>query len=171
MKVPEISPDPMRAEAVFRRLDSRDAAALSDFCATLASRDEQAFFHPHPFSPKEITRICSQPGQDYFCGAFLGSAMVAYGMLRGWNEGFQHPSLGLAVRPDQRGRGWGRLMLGHLHGFARARQVSRIRLTVYRHNEEALRLFLLAGYRLASAVGPRAVAWLELGTIAILPKN
>jgi len=39
-------------------------------------------------------------------------------MLRGWDEGYETPSLGIAVHPDARGLGLARTFMGFLHAAA-----------------------------------------------------
>ncbi len=58
-------------------------------------------------------------------------SIVAYGMLRGWDEGYETPSLGIAVHSEWQARGVGRRMMEHLHQVARVRGAKRIRLKVY----------------------------------------
>lgn len=144
-----------------RPLVAEDAQHLEDFLKALDEGDRN-FFHPHPFDPATITAVCSQPRQDYFCGGFSGNHLASYGMLRGWNEGHENPSLGLAIHPDFRGSGWAGRMLAHLHQVAAERGCQKIRLSVYLENHRAVRLFERAGYRLEPGSGPRAVGWRHL---------
>jgi ribosomal protein S18 acetylase RimI-like enzyme len=44
-----------------------------------------------------------------------GSRIVGYGMLRGWDEGYSVPSLGILVRAEACGQGIGKLLMEHLH--------------------------------------------------------
>ncbi len=72
--------------------------------------------------------------------------VVAFGMLRGWEEGYVTPSLGLAVARDSQGRGYGRAMMAELERLARERGASEIRLRVHPENERARRLYEGCGY-------------------------
>lgn len=100
---------------------------------------------------------------DYFCGGFLqGDQMVVYGMLRGWNEGFCDPSLGLAVHPAHRSTGLAKAMLTHLKRIAEQKQCLRIRLTVYRQNDLAFRFFESAGFQFVPSAKIRVEGWLNL---------
>jgi ribosomal protein S18 acetylase RimI-like enzyme len=73
--------------------------------------------------------------------------VVAFGMLRGWHEGYAIPSLGLAVARDSEGRGFGRAMMAELERLARERGAREIRLRVHPANERARRLYEGCGYR------------------------
>ena len=112
---------------------------------------------------EEAEARCAYGGHDLYY--VLGSAqrILAYGMLRGWDEGFDVPSLGLAVAPDSRRRGFGILMLEFLHAAAGCRGAESVRLTLYAANEEARSLYARFGYRFAERapgvlVGTRSLA-------------
>jgi ribosomal protein S18 acetylase RimI-like enzyme len=72
--------------------------------------------------------------------------VIAYGLLRGWDEGYDTPSLGIAVSPRSQRNGIGRRLMEHLHDVARARGATRVRLKVYRENTPAVRLYEAFGY-------------------------
>lgn len=147
-----------------RPLGIADGPDLAGFLRALVLAGGNRFFHPHPLDETTAMAVCGNPGKDYYCGAFEENRMVAYGMLRGWNEGFAFPSLGLAVHPSECGKGRGQRILQHLHQVARDRGCGKIRLTVYRENLTAVRLFAQAGYRLVSNDESRSVGWLDLTT-------
>lgn len=144
-----------------RALVAGDARFLQDFLISLPE-NEKAFFHPHPFDSHTITVLCSQPRQDYYCGLFDGPNLVGYGMLRGWNEGFSTPSLGIAVGKTHRRQGCAQRIVYHLHEVARIRGAKLIRLTVYRHNPGAQKLFQEFGYTLAPWKEDRLIGSLSL---------
>jgi len=80
--------------------------------------------------------------------ALEGGRIIAYGMLRGWSEGYAIPSLGIAVLPECRRRGVARQLMHHLHEVAADRGAASVRLTVYRENRAASLLYESFGYRL-----------------------
>lgn len=58
-----------------------------------------------------------------------------------------HAYLGfMYVRPDARGQGLNQLLIDHLLGWAKAKGLTEIRLTVYPGNEPALRAYEKAGF-------------------------
>jgi ribosomal protein S18 acetylase RimI-like enzyme len=77
----------------------------------------------------------------------VGKVPVAYGMLRGWDDGFDVPSVGVAVRSDCEHRGFGRAMMRALHAAARKASASTVRLRVHPQNTRALALYRFMGYR------------------------
>ena len=141
--------------ATFRRLMAADAPRLEAFFAALVADGTPATFHPHPFTPDTAAAICRHadstpaPCDEYHAG-FADGRIVAYGMLRGWVEGYAVPSLGIAVRPDCRGRGVARAFMQHLHGVAADRGATKIRLKVYKTNTSAIGLYESLGYELES---------------------
>src|SRR6185503_6378785 len=64
----------------------------------------------------------------------------------GWDEGFEVPSLGIALHPQARGNGLGRRFMLFLHQEAQARGARRVRLKVYPDNLGAVHLYDSLGY-------------------------
>jgi RimJ/RimL family protein N-acetyltransferase len=129
----------------FRVVGPRDAQALAEIFADV----DETFFRPHPFTSSEALYIANHVGKDVYAILLDGERPVAYGMLRGWEEGFATPSLGIAVRTAMHGQGLGRLMMAHLHAEALRRGAIRVRLRVHRENVRARRLYESIGYQYA----------------------
>lgn len=127
----------------FRVVGPRDEAILAEVFAHI----DDTFFRPHPFTREEARRIAGRGGHNLFALLIDGDRAVAYGMLRGWDDGYPTPSLGIAVRTDCQGRGLGRIMMEHLHRAALARGASTVRLRVHPDNTRARRLYETLGYR------------------------
>ncbi len=128
----------------FRR--AADAHALTEFFDALTAACDDRFFHPHALTPAEARRVCSHDGEDLYLVAADGDRVVAYGLLRGWDIGFEVPSLGIAVHPHERGCGVARAFMHYLHATARRRGAPRVRLKVYHDNTPAKRLYESLGY-------------------------
>lgn len=118
------------------------APALADLFAAI----DTTYFHPHPMTPAEAKRIAAYDGQDVYLVSEVDGVYVAYGMLRGWDEGYAVPSLGIAVRRDAYGQGYGRAMMAALHEAARARGATSVRLRVHPANGRARSLYESLGY-------------------------
>lgn len=146
-----------------RALTAEDAGFLQKFLAGLPEEDK-ACFHPHPFDSETITALCRCPQQDYYCGLFEGPKMIGYGMLRGWNEGFSIPSLGVVVGQTHRRLGCAQQVVNHLHAVARTRGAKSLRLTVYRANAKAVNFFQNCGYSLTPWNDVRLLGSLSLGS-------
>ena len=137
------------AEISAVRLGPEHLPALRRFFEGLASdASAAALFHPHPFTAEQAATIANYGGTDYYAALLVEDEIVAYGMLRGWDEGYAIPSLGISVARGRRGLGLGRRMMEHLHAVARARQAPSIMLRVYKHNEPAVALYRHMDYML-----------------------
>jgi len=139
------------ASLALRALGHGDEDALAAFFEALVAAGDTERFHPHPFDAGEAARICGYGGKDVYAAAVVdrgdaGREVVAYGLLRGWDEGYAIPSLGIAVSPLARGAGYGRLMMGWLHAQARLRQAPSVMLKVYPDNARAKGLYESLGY-------------------------
>ncbi len=126
----------------FRAVTVTDADLLADLFSDL----DPKFFRPHAFTPEAAAAIAHRTGRDLYAMLLDDGRPVAYGMLRGWDDGFDTPMLGVAVRDDSRGRGLGRLMMGFLHAEAQARGAALVKLRVHPHNAAARRLYESMGY-------------------------
>lgn len=126
-----------------RILMPSDANAVADMFTELAG---DRFFRPHSFDREQADFVSRHQGSDLYCGAFTDSRAIAYGFLRGLDEGFAHPSLGVAVVPSQQGRGIGTSVIDFLHGQAAWRRYTTIRIRVHPENVRARSLYEKLGY-------------------------
>jgi [ribosomal protein S18]-alanine N-acetyltransferase len=144
------------------RLTPDRAPALEKFFASLVAAGSNHFFHPHPFDQATAHDIASYTGADLFFGVTIDGNIIAYGMLRGWDEGYVVPSLGIAVHPAYRGRSIGRTLMHFLHTAAAFRKASHIRLTVHPSNQGAIQFYRCLGYNFVAENADRLVGKLEL---------
>ena len=135
-------------------------------------RDHQIdkFFHPHPLTREEAPKRAAYGGLDFYCVLVLGADVVGYGMLRGWDEGYEVPSLGIVIDPSAQGKGYGRLLMEFLHAAARQHGAKRIRLKVYADNLKAVSLYRSLGYGFAGEESGQLVGYLELPPLASVPQ-
>ncbi len=126
---------------------SRIGPADAPDLASLLPRIDDTFFTPHPMTAEEAGRISSLRGRDVYLIGRVGKEAIAYGMLRGWDEGFDIPSLGVGVRRDHEHLGYGREMMRALHQAAREGSAPKVRLRVHPRNTRALALYRSMGYQ------------------------
>ena len=142
------------------RAEQRDA--LARLFARLTSEGDERFFHPHPLTAEFATRIATYEGRDLYYAIMDEGLVLGYGMLRGWDEGFEVPSLGIAMAPESRGTGLAALFMSFLHAAAKRRGAARMRLTVAEDNAAGRRLFSQVGYQFGAAEDGRLVGFLDL---------
>lgn len=157
MADPRVSSGP-----VCRLLRAADAEALTRFFESIAADPGAGGFHPHPFDAETACSIAGHAGRDCFVGMFADDRLIAYGMLRGWDEGYEVPSLGIYVAPQARRTGAATRLMLELHDLARARGAGRIRLKVYPDNEAAVRLYVQLGYQFTHLEKDQRVGHVEL---------
>jgi [ribosomal protein S18]-alanine N-acetyltransferase len=131
----------------FRRLAPELEGGLWDLFEALKANGDEGSFHPHPLTREEAGYRCSYTGHDLFYAATCSGEVVGYGMLRGWDEGYAIPSLGIAVSPTYRGKGLARPFMVFLHAAARLRGAPAVRLKVYVSNVTARELYRTLGYQ------------------------
>jgi ribosomal-protein-alanine N-acetyltransferase len=119
---------------------------LQQFFQDLKASGDEVFFSPHPSDVDSIRRIAAHDGKDLYYLLVEHGKVLGYGMLRGWDEGYQIPSLGLAIHPSARGQGLGKMFMDFLHLLASRRGADKVRLRVRANNEKALNLYKILGY-------------------------
>jgi [ribosomal protein S18]-alanine N-acetyltransferase len=145
-----------------RKLIPELTEALAGFFTTLREAGDETHFHPHPLIPEEAERICNYSGRDLYYAMTESNEILGYGMLRGWDEGYAIPSLGIAMHPKVRGVGLGRVFMHFLHIAAKRRGAREVRLKVYPDNLRALRMYQYLGYRFEVGHSEQLVGSLEL---------
>jgi GNAT superfamily N-acetyltransferase len=132
------------------QITTEHVEALSALFKRIASDPEAKFFHPHPFTLAEAKKRAAYDGSDFYALMLMGDEGIAYGFLRGWEEQYDVPSLGIFVIDAYRGRGAGKTLMGHLHLQARFRGAASVRLRVYPDNIQARTFYEKLGYRFSS---------------------
>lgn len=145
-----------------RTLTSQWTQPLAEFFRALVEAGDAAEFHPHPLTVEEAARRCEYSGKDLYYVLVDGRLVLGYGMLRGWDEGFEIPSLGIAVHPAERGKGLGLLLMHFLHAAARLRGARTVRLKVYSQNVRAVRMYESLGYEFRGTEAGQLVGFLDL---------
>src|ERR1700679_2843562 len=97
------------------KLTSDRAGQLAAFLRDLETHSDTRFFAPHPTSEEYIRGLCDRQNRDICYLLVSGHKVAGYGLLRGWDEGFAIPSLGIAIHPTARGLGLGELLMHFLH--------------------------------------------------------
>jgi len=153
---------PTKSVPVCVALGSKHATSLAGLFAHLQQKDAEKFFHPHPLTADEATARSNYSGRDFYCVMLEDDVVVGYGMLRGWDEGYAIPSLGIALDPSVRGRGYSRLLMNFLHDAARTRSATRVRLKVDSQNRPAIKLYRSLGYVFKPQTREELIGFLDL---------
>ncbi|MCX6847094.1 MAG: N-acetyltransferase, partial [Verrucomicrobia bacterium] len=82
-------------------------AALALFFSSLATGEGAEYFHPHPLTAAVAHERAEYKGNDVYAVLTTTSEILGYGILRGWDEGYAVPSLGVAIAGSARGLGLG----------------------------------------------------------------
>ena len=135
-----------------RTIERGDGELLSSIFESIRSDPICDRFRPHPLTAEYATDLCRCIGSDVYILATHEGEAAAYGMLRGWDAGFEVPSLGICVLEGFRGRGLSRAVVEHLHERARLKGARRVRLRVAAANAAAIRLYRACGYEFSGAI-------------------
>jgi len=140
---------------------------LLDFLRAIQEAGDSELFHPHAFTEEAVKNVIHQVRKDVYCVLVEGQQILGYGMLRGWDEGFEIPSLGIAIHPSARGAGLGRALMYILHASARRKGATRVRLRVKPENSRATKLYEDLGYEFQYEEAGYLVGFLDWGSLPI----
>lgn len=132
------------------------------FLGVLKEANETDYFSPHPFSEDAVEKIIQCVRKDLYYVLTEGQDVLGYGMLRGWDDGYEIPSLGIAIHPAARNAGLGTTFMHFLHGAARRKGALKVRLRVKSQNTRAIKLYQNLGYTFCSKEDGYLVGLLEL---------
>ncbi len=124
------------------RLRAAHQKSLADYFKNINLPEYTKDFFPHPFDEENARRICEYPGRDLYYSVLMdGKEVIGYGMIRGWDEGYEVPSLGICIVRKYQGKGLGRLMLKFLETVSKLQGTDKIMLKVKKDNETAIKLY------------------------------
>jgi ribosomal protein S18 acetylase RimI-like enzyme len=103
-------------------------------------------FHPFPLNETSARDIALTPRLDHYYAAWRQDQIVGFGMLRGWDEGYETPSFGVLVDYRCHGQGIGRCLLEFGLQVARRRGCRQVRLSVNASNPAAVHLYQTMGF-------------------------
>ena len=136
--------------------------SLAAFFSIIKEQGDDLYFHPHPFTNEEAKQRANYQGKDLYYLLVEEKRILAYGMLRGWDEGYQIPSLGICLHPEIRGQGFGKIFMQLLHAAAKKRGANKIRLTVDFNNYKAISLYQNMGYVFEDQKAKKLVGYYDL---------
>jgi ribosomal protein S18 acetylase RimI-like enzyme len=145
-----------------RRLGPEDTEQLTDIFNIISNDATARLFHPHSFTAEYANIIANYNGKDVYFGMFDGCEIIGYGMLRGWDEGHKIPSLGIYLVPKCRGMRLAKSFMFEINQVAIARGAKQIRLSVYKNNIIARKLYESMGYELDVLEDNKLVGLLSL---------
>jgi ribosomal protein S18 acetylase RimI-like enzyme len=162
----------MNSGIVIARISKHDARALGNFFAVLSSDAETIqFFHPHAFTREYASQLCAKVDsiRDRYYVASYEGRIIAYMMLRGWDEGFTVPSFGVCNHPDLRDVGLGQALLAHAVEESRAAGAPQLRLTVFKNNHRAVHVYRKFGFVFHDKNELELVGLLDLANSPAIP--
>jgi [ribosomal protein S18]-alanine N-acetyltransferase len=144
-----------------RKLTAEWKRPLLTLLSALDENDTE-YFCPHAFNHETIEGIICNARRDLYYVLTAKGEILGYGMLRGWDEGYDIPSLGIVIHPSARGRGLGRLLMHFLTAAARQEGAKKVRLRVRLDNARARSLYKSLGYEFKEEEKGYMVGFLDL---------
>jgi len=107
-------------------------------------RNSFLFFNPH--EKKSVEQSFAEMVKDSYYGVYHDGIMIAYGMLRGMDEGYEIPMLGIAVDGSYENKGVGTLLMKFLETDAKLNGYTKMRLRVHKNNFKAVGFYIRLNY-------------------------
>ena len=140
-------PENLRGEVTLREMTADDADLVENYFGRL-SEQTVAFFHPHPFDRANAERVAATTAAPNLrIVAVFEGRIVGYAYFEP-SRNSEMPTLGIGVSDDFHGKRLGGALMDALAGGAKERGWPGLRLTVFKDNERALRLYLSRGYKI-----------------------
>lgn len=152
----------MQNDIEYHPVDVRWVEKLAQFFDDIVLNNEEAYFHPHPLNLETAKEIARYNGKDLYFLQVKDDEITGYGMLRGWDDGYSIPSLGIVIHPNFRRQGLAKEFMEFLHTKAEEKGAKKIMLKVYENNFNALRIYQNLGYCFSNKVKDQLVGYLEL---------
>lgn len=133
--------------ALFKKLMPDDASALGEFFERNNQPEITQYFAPFPLTRESAMFLLRPESRDHFFGLEELGGLVAFSMLRGYDEGYAVPSFGLLVALDCQGQGLGRWLTEKTLYWADHEGIASIRLTVFSGNHTAVHLYSSLGFK------------------------
>lgn len=119
-----------------RPLDVHQAPEL---CVLLQSQNPRyiQYFKPFLFDEDTLRSVLSEVHEDVFEGLYQGERLIGLMMLRGWDEGYEVPTLGVMIDEQHRNHGLMTLTVEVAKVICRMRKVHRIMYKAHPDNVPA----------------------------------
>ena len=135
---------------------------LEQFFKDIVANKDHVYFHPHPLTYETAKRVAIYKGDDLYFLQIKDNEIAGYAMLRGWDEGYTTPSLGIAMHPNFRNQGLGRDFMEFLHNQAKAKGATKVRLKVYLGNTGARNFYESLEYSFTDEENSQLIGYCEL---------
>lgn len=107
----------------------------------------QQYFYPFSFDEVEITTILENVKMDKYWGIWEDNILVAFFMLRGFDEGYDIPSYGVCVNEKYSGNGLLKLSLQFVIAWCKLNSVNTLMLKVHPENMVAKKTYEDFGFK------------------------
>ena len=153
----------MHQDLLLRALHPEDEAALSAVFTANDRPSVTGWFDPFPLTGATARKLARHTGRDLYWGVWADGEMVAFAMVRGWDEAHEHRAYGYLVDHRHRRRGIGTAMTALVLEELRRRGESEVRARVHDDNEASLRMLMASGFRELERVEGRVILECRLG--------
>jgi RimJ/RimL family protein N-acetyltransferase len=136
----------MLQELTLRLLEPSDEPALAALFEANNVPEVIRWFDPFPLGSDTARTLSRGKGLDLYWGVWSRADLVAFSMVRGWEDRHPHPAYGCLVDRRQQGRGIGGTSTVLALEDLRERSVPEVRARIHDDNVASLRMLVRAGF-------------------------
>lgn len=110
------------------------------------NKNDLTYFYPHKMDYENLINMLEKNKLDHYKIVVQQNEIIGYGILRGWEEGYEIPSLGIMIDKNFRGIGLSKLVMNYLEVLSKIMGSKNIRLVVHKNNVIAYNLYKRLNY-------------------------
>jgi GNAT superfamily N-acetyltransferase len=131
-----------------RELAPDDEASLARFFEENNVPEVTDLFKAFAFDAATAKKLCREPRRDRYFAMFDGERMLCLGIMRGWDEGYEIPTLGIVAHHEMHGKGHGFRLL--LWGIELGKQLGckKMRATTFKTHTVVIKMLEKTGFRI-----------------------
>lgn len=109
-------------------------------------------YHPFPFEVDYVKNLVVKAMKDQYIGIFYQKensicSIIGLLTLRGLDEGYEHPMLGIFISEEYSGKGYAKKAINYAESICSSFGYKGIMMKVSGSNSRALKIYLAQGYQ------------------------
>jgi [ribosomal protein S18]-alanine N-acetyltransferase len=126
------------------------------------NKENFKYFQPHPFTFEYLYNISLVYEKDFYSLIFLDKQVIGYGMLRGLDEGYKIPSMGVSSDREFSHMGLATMLIKFMEMSCKLNGIYKVRIGVMKGNPFAKSLYENLGYNFTQELEDREYAIKDL---------
>jgi ribosomal protein S18 acetylase RimI-like enzyme len=110
------------------------------------NKENFKYFQPHPFTLEYLHNLSTSYEKDCYYLMVFDNKVIGYGMLRGLDNGYEVPTMGVSIDYKFRNNGLATLFINFMEMTCKLNGISKVRIGVMKGNYSVELLYKNLGY-------------------------